>query len=144
MPPPDRREFITLMAAAGGGVLGPAAAVASPAAPAVTAQTTPFFAPPDDQRCLIRFFVSDLDAPAGRMRAFDRAGRQVGTAGVLPLGNGRLYGELWLPLGVLPRVRTELEAPGLRRPVATWHTLDRKSTRLNSSHSQISYAVFCL
>src|SRR5688572_30923278 len=26
--------------------------------------------------------------------------------------------------------------------IATW--LDRKSTRLNSSHSQISYAVFCL
>src|SRR5688572_31200110 len=24
------------------------------------------------------------------------------------------------------------------------HTRDRKSTRLNSSHSQISYAVFCL
>src|SRR5205085_12057038 len=24
------------------------------------------------------------------------------------------------------------------------HTVDRKSTRLNSSHSQISYAVFCL
>src|SRR2546430_8752089 len=28
---------------------------------------------------------------------------------------------------------------------ARWaHDLDRKSTRLNSSHSQISYAVFCL
>src|SRR5688572_6075201 len=27
---------------------------------------------------------------------------------------------------------------------ATWAGLDRKSTRLNSSHSQISYAVFCL
>src|SRR2546430_6005360 len=26
----------------------------------------------------------------------------------------------------------------------TWLTTDRKSTRLNSSHSQISYAVFCL
>src|SRR2546427_6660628 len=26
----------------------------------------------------------------------------------------------------------------------TMHTQDRKSTRLNSSHSQISYAVFCL
>src|SRR2546430_10866780 len=25
-----------------------------------------------------------------------------------------------------------------------YHLLDRKSTRLNSSHSQISYAVFCL
>src|SRR2546430_6954974 len=25
-----------------------------------------------------------------------------------------------------------------------WTRLDRKSTRLNSSHSQISYAVFCL
>src|SRR2546430_4296453 len=25
-----------------------------------------------------------------------------------------------------------------------WLTIDRKSTRLNSSHSQISYAVFCL
>src|SRR2546430_12937913 len=30
---------------------------------------------------------------------------------------------------------------GLRRPLAE---VDRKSTRLNSSHSQISYAVFCL
>src|SRR5688572_26327064 len=28
--------------------------------------------------------------------------------------------------------------------VSTWSELDRKSTRLNSSHSQISYAVFCL
>src|SRR2546430_16231826 len=26
----------------------------------------------------------------------------------------------------------------------TWEHVDRKSTRLNSSHSQISYAVFCL
>src|SRR2546430_3273356 len=26
----------------------------------------------------------------------------------------------------------------------TKHIIDRKSTRLNSSHSQISYAVFCL
>src|SRR2546430_7303422 len=32
-----------------------------------------------------------------------------------------------------------------RRAVsACLHALDRKSTRLNSSHSQISYAVFCL
>src|SRR2546430_13067301 len=30
------------------------------------------------------------------------------------------------------------------RLLTTWLTADRKSTRLNSSHSQISYAVFCL
>src|SRR5688572_31296557 len=30
------------------------------------------------------------------------------------------------------------------RHTARRMTLDRKSTRLNSSHSQISYAVFCL
>src|SRR2546430_14298546 len=29
------------------------------------------------------------------------------------------------------------------RATSRWHP-DRKSTRLNSSHSQISYAVFCL
>src|SRR2546430_11756052 len=40
-------------------------------------------------------------------------------------------------------------APGRGSPIVT-HTpmlssiVDRKSTRLNSSHSQISYAVFCL
>src|SRR2546430_10967582 len=31
-----------------------------------------------------------------------------------------------------------------RSPVGGARTADRKSTRLNSSHSQISYAVFCL
>src|SRR5439155_22152912 len=32
----------------------------------------------------------------------------------------------------------------LRRLVDRWHRRDRKSTRLNSSHVAISYAVFCL
>src|SRR2546427_7398618 len=31
-----------------------------------------------------------------------------------------------------------------RGSTSTWTATDRKSTRLNSSHSQISYAVFCL
>src|SRR2546427_9076560 len=30
------------------------------------------------------------------------------------------------------------------KPTHSVDTIDRKSTRLNSSHSQISYAVFCL
>src|SRR2546427_4338436 len=37
--------------------------------------------------------------------------------------------------------RRELVQPFVRRRGTT---TDRKSTRLNSSHSQISYAVFCL
>src|SRR2546430_11487386 len=35
-------------------------------------------------------------------------------------------------------------AQALDVPIYIHPTLDRKSTRLNSSHSQISYAVFCL
>src|SRR2546430_16825483 len=36
------------------------------------------------------------------------------------------------------------EAPRFATEVALARPGDRKSTRLNSSHSQISYAVFCL
>src|SRR2546421_818162 len=36
------------------------------------------------------------------------------------------------------------EDPVLRRDSTRRNTGDRKSTRLNSSHDQISYAVFCL
>src|SRR5688572_32037856 len=47
-------------------------------------------------------------------------------------------------LPILRRFRAE------KQRIFCWHSsfelasLDRKSTRLNSSHSQISYAVFCL
>src|SRR6266853_2290167 len=33
---------------------------------------------------------------------------------------------------------------GMPGSLREWGAADRKSTRLNSSHSQISYAVFCL
>src|SRR5947209_16040760 len=39
--------------------------------------------------------------------------------------------------------RARLPRPGGGRR-ARWAALDRKSTRLNSSHANISYAVFCL
>src|SRR2546430_12967864 len=45
------------------------------------------------------------------------------------------------------RAALRVAAEKFLRAVAKDHpseTLDRKSTRLNSSHSQISYAVFCL
>src|SRR3712207_7947551 len=41
----------------------------------------------------------------------------------------------------LRRSRSGLQDPD--RPIGTF-LLDRKSTRLNSSHANISYAVFCL
>src|SRR5206468_10411542 len=53
--------------------------------------------------------------------------------------------------GVGPQRKPELEPAGLIERAATFDQpgwlefrLDRKSTRLNSSHDQISYAVFCL
>src|SRR5256886_7215149 len=42
---------------------------------------------------------------------------------------------------MLPATRASLVATSISRPNSRE---DRKSTRLNSSHSQISYAVFCL
>src|SRR5207245_9563606 len=35
-------------------------------------------------------------------------------------------------------------SPSRRGGPRLWHSQDRKSTRLNSSHGSISYAVFCL
>src|SRR2546427_7538093 len=43
-----------------------------------------------------------------------------------------------------PRLRQQMPARVERSLDTGRHLLDRKSTRLNSSHSQISYAVFCL
>src|SRR5256886_11202494 len=45
-------------------------------------------------------------------------------------------------LGSLRYDLWKLRAKGLVEKIP--HSRDRKSTRLNSSHSQISYAVFCL
>src|SRR5438309_6755895 len=65
-----------------------------------------------------------------------------------------ILGEGWLPKGLEDSLvgadvgkQTTVELPpdkgfGTRDPAKM--RLDRKSTRLNSSHSSISYAVFCL
>src|SRR3712207_7713726 len=50
-------------------------------------------------------------------------------------------------MGVLPEREWILRAPTLQRKLALTAKVqdeDRKSTRLNSSHANISYAVFCL
>src|SRR5947208_13649358 len=68
---------------------------------------------------------SDLSPAAGARR-----GRAAATA--------RRHG----PVGVVGRVRGA--RPGARERRAVVAHRDRKSTRLNSSHQIISYAVFCL
>src|SRR2546430_12291354 len=73
--------------------------------------------PPDDRRPLSVAPAARARPPQGRARGFR------------------------IPAGDAGADRGELEEAGIaaRRPRG-----DRKSTRLNSSHSQISYAVFCL
>src|SRR2546430_12125214 len=44
----------------------------------------------------------------------------------------------------LPQLREHRQAVEPGQVEIEHHEIDRKSTRLNSSHSQISYAVFCL
>src|SRR5687768_17614164 len=55
------------------------------------------------------------------------------SGGVGDLTNGIIAASNWFV--------TELVPNG---PYVGWQTIDRKSTRLNSSHGYISYAVFCL
>src|SRR2546430_7812809 len=72
--------------------------------------------------------VGELSLPARlEARIQRRAQHRGGHAGF----DRRLHGP-----APLPRVRHVPAEPG--------ELTDRKSTRLNSSHSQISYAVFCL
>src|SRR5688572_32417046 len=52
---------------------------------------------------------------------------------------GRFRGLCCFPRNTLPSIRSAGARPRRRE-----RREDRKSTRLNSSHSQISYAVFCL
>src|SRR3712207_8276106 len=60
-----------------------------------------------------------------------------GGGGGVPGGGGSRRGALAV-VGAIPgRADADLRRMGARR-------VDRKSTRLNSSHANISYAVFCL
>src|SRR3989475_8620046 len=73
------------------------------------------------------------------------ARRPIAHPGVLELDEERL-GAAPLAPGALDvgliRLRAVGDVARIAHPPAV--ALDRKSTRLNSSHSQISYAVFCL
>src|SRR2546430_6087837 len=77
-----------------------------------------------------RPFAADVTDAAAVAKALQEIERSLGPVAVL-VNNAAIPG----PIG--PFWETDVEQ--------WWRTLeDRKSTRLNSSHSQISYAVFCL
>src|SRR6266480_3566824 len=73
-----------------------------------------------------------------------RAARAVGEAGVDRTDGGGGGARAAQPARESARGRTAGPAPGRRPCGAGAARRDRKSTRLNSSHMSISYAVFCL
>ena len=119
----DRRDFLTAVTSSLAGALVPV--LARPAARgtlAVTAEPTLFWANPAGRANLVRFFISETAAPAGRLRVYDRSRRLIGTAGLLRVGDV-LRGELWIDLDRPMTVTSELEAPGLGRVLRTPHRL---------------------
>src|SRR5688572_31040180 len=69
------------------------------------------------------------------LSAVKKASRQIGEA----LASKRAYHTVVVKSTVVPGTTDSVVLPILEEASG-----DRKSTRLNSSHSQISYAVFCL
>src|SRR5690606_42007116 len=69
---------------------------------------------------------------------------------ILPLRGPRSaanYAKVWMQDGSPLLVYTRGLAERIQAEIPQWQVLpaiDRKSTRLNSSHVKISYAVFCL
>src|SRR6266480_7319855 len=89
------------------------------------ARTTPSFR--NDYRCIIFFFFNDTATTEIYTLSLHDA---------LPISRSRLTAHSSRPATVTHARETARS----RRP----RTRDRKSTRLNSSHMSISYAVFCL
>src|SRR5438270_7836335 len=92
------------------------------------------------------FFLRLRQAPSSRFFPYTtlfRSPAQLATAYAALFNGGRLLvPQRARAEGFTPRVRATLDiAPAERALILAG---DRKSTRLNSSHSQSSYAVFCL
>lgn len=118
---PDRRSFLAALSTIGASIGGTTGLGPVRRAPRVEASPSVFYSQPGGEATLVRFVVHDADAPAGRLRVYDEAGRELlGTAGVLGV-EGKLYGELWLPLTGETRVASVLEMPGYATPIWTQH-----------------------
>src|SRR3712207_7867063 len=99
-------------------------------------------------QCSLLFFLNDPATPGIYPLSLHDAlpicgeagGPGVGVGAVVGRGDGAAHGREVRPRRAdrRPRVRTAVPA------AADARRRDRKSTRLNSSHANISYAVFCL
>src|SRR5205814_9363950 len=78
-------------------------------------------------------------SPAGDVARHGRAARRSRVADLRRGGNGIQY-----QLAAAARAHSVREAELSRHQENEGDKIDRKSTRLNSSHLGISYAVFCL
>src|SRR5688572_32260610 len=65
------------------------------------------------------------------------------SGGRLPPSSSQRSASSWASNAALPPEMSAIRSAIRGGTEESWR-LDRKSTRLNSSHSQISYAVFCL
>lgn len=98
----DRREFM--------GALAGALVTRQGRAPGIDARPTVLYRQPDGRANLVRITVAGLDAPAARARLTDRRGALIGTAGLLPAGDGLvLRGELWVTLSSPTEVQIDVE-----------------------------------
>src|SRR2546427_4819218 len=83
------------------------------------------------------FFLMIRRPPRSTLFPYTTLFRSAGARAVRPLGHGAQHG------GAYGRGPLEIAEDVLDQDHRNFQR-DRKSTRLNSSHSQISYAVFCL
>src|SRR5438034_720167 len=91
--------------------------------------------------------VAPMCASTGLLTWLAHSGRRRIVRRLLPPHRGEVVLRDVIPdhaLGREPRTRGAQRVPHLLRPAARDTLGDRKSTRLNSSHTVISYAVFCL
>src|SRR5207249_936205 len=100
-------------------------------------QPSSWMLPPARQLWVLPAFAAALALLLRRLRESSRLARLAPAVG----GGLLALAAAWRPLEVAP-FSHRLLTGALLAHAALW--LDRKSTRLNSSHVSISYAVFCL
>src|SRR3712207_8340265 len=90
--------------------------------------------------CTLFFFLMIRRPPRSTLFPYTTLFRSHALAG----GNGQAESGQRLQPTVASAEADRLERRDRGRRLRDWEWTDRKSTRLNSSHANISYAVFCL